>query len=209
MRDIDPELPLVKQQCLAGAATARYYYSHPFAEAFCQENAEILFHYLLQDGVRTDQLRMITVQPKNRSPHVMVLYSESHRFIDRLDASTPRLRERLRPDGLSSEQFAWAAYMTRDTTLLLDPWSRNKAISFAWAKEPQDVVGILDRAFADIGHRNGHPYTVSVTRPLASRRSQPSLGSAGSAGAGPRRAPVPSELEPSGSESSEPAPQAD
>ncbi|VVE74878.1 hypothetical protein PSP31121_00351 [Pandoraea sputorum] len=240
MRDIDPQLPLVKQQSLAGEATARYYCSHPFAEAFCQENAEILFHYLLQDGVSTDQLRMITVQPKNRSPHVMVFYSESHRFIDMLDASTPRLRERLRPDGLSSEQFAWAAYMTRDTTLLLDPWSRNKVISFAWAKEPQDVVDILDEAFADIGHRNGNPYTVSVTRPLASRRSQSSLGSASSAGSGsstsrsaPNSAPsssssrlsvpirpatsprrvsvpsVPSDLEPPGSESSEPAPQAD
>lgn len=188
MRDIDPQLPLVKQQCLVGEATARYYYAHPFAEAFCQENAEILFHFLVQDGVSTDQLRMITVQPKNRSPHVMVFYSESHRFIDMLDASTPRLRESLRPDGLSSGQFAWATYMTRDTTLLLDPWSRNKAVSFAWAKEPQDVVDILDVAFADIGHRNGNPYTVSVTRPLASRRSSPgsqsSLGSAGSAGTG-------------------------
>ncbi|AKC69195.1 hypothetical protein MB84_06490 [Pandoraea oxalativorans] len=233
MRDIDQRLPLVKQQCLTAEATARYYYSHPFAEAFCQENAEILFHFLLQDGVSSDQLRMITVQPKNRSPHVMVLFTESHRFIDMLDASTPRLRESLLPDGLSSGQFAWAAYMTRDTTLLLDPWSRNKAVSFVWADEPQDVVDILDVAFADIGHRTGSPYTVSVTRPLASRRSPPgsqsSLGSAGSAGtsrsslssssprlsasvrpaAGRRRASVPGDLEPSGRESPEPAPQAD
>ncbi|MFK0377358.1 hypothetical protein [Pandoraea sp. NPDC090278] len=237
MRDIDPQSSLVRQQFLAAEATARYYYSHPFAEAFCQENAEILFHFLLQDGVSSDQLRMITVQPKNRSPHVMVLFTESHRFIDMLDASTPRLRESLRPDGLSSGQFAWAAYMTRDTTLLLDPWSRNKAISFVWAEEPQDVVDILEVAFADIGHRTGSPYTVSITRPLASRRGSPgslsSLGSSGSSGAssgtsrsslsstsprlsasvrpapGQRRASVPWDLEPPGSESSEPASQAD
>lgn len=237
MRDINPNLPLVKQQSLVAEATARYYYSHPFAEAFCQENAEILLHFLLQDGVSSDQLRMITVQPKNRSPHVMVLFTESNRFIDMLDASTPRLRESRRPDGLSSGQFAWAAYMTRDTTLLLDPWSRNKAVSFVWANEPQDVVDILEVAFADIGHRNGSPYTVSVTRPLASRRSSPgsqsSLGSAGSSGtssgtsrsslssssprlsapvrpaAGQRRASVPWDIAPPGSESSEPAPQAD
>ncbi|UVA79890.1 hypothetical protein [Pandoraea commovens] len=238
MRDIDPQLPLVKQQGLVAEATARYYYSHPFAEAFCQENAEILYHFLLQDGVSSDQLRMITVQPKNRSPHVMVLFTESHRFIDMLDASTPRLRESLRLDGLSSGQFAWAAYMTRDTTLLLDPWSRNKAISFVWANEPQDVVDILDVAFADIGHRTGSPYTVSLTRPLASRRSSPgsqsSLGSPGSSGAssgtsrssllssssprlsasvrpaaGQRRASAQWDIEPPGSESSDPVSQAD
>ncbi|ODP32614.1 hypothetical protein [Pandoraea sp. ISTKB] len=76
--------------------------------------------------------------------------------------------------------------MTRDTTVLLDPWSRSKAISFARADSPQDAVDILDAAFSDIGHRTGSPYTVSVTRPLAVRKgvmsSQSSLGSVGSAG---------------------------
>ncbi|ODP32613.1 hypothetical protein [Pandoraea sp. ISTKB] len=90
MKDIDRRLPLPKQQRLTSEVTARYYYSHPAAEAFCQENAEILFYFLLQDGVDSDQLRLITVQPKNRSPHVMVIYTESHRLIDMLDASTPR-----------------------------------------------------------------------------------------------------------------------
>ncbi|VVD73682.1 hypothetical protein [Pandoraea anhela] len=185
MKDIDRRMPLVKQQRLTSEVTARYYYSHPSAEAFCQENAEVLFYFLLQDGIDSNQLRMITVQPKNRSPHVMVLYTESHRFVEMLDASTPQPRVSLRQDGISSSQFAWAAYMTRDTTLLLDPWSRNKAISFARADSPQDAVDILDSAFSDIGHRTGSPYTVSVTRPLAVRKgplsSQSSLGSLGSA----------------------------
>ncbi|MCI3207505.1 hypothetical protein DBA20_21400 [Pandoraea capi] len=186
MKDIDRRLPLVKQQRLTSEVTARYYYSHPAAEAFCQENAEILFYFLLQDAVDSNQLRMITVQPKNRPPHVMVLYTESHRLIDMLDASTPHPRLSLHQDGISSSQFAWAAYMTRDTTVLLDPWSRSKAISFARADSPQDAVDILDAAFSDIGHRTGSLYTVSVTRPLAVRKgtlsSQSSLGSVASAG---------------------------
>ncbi|VVE64247.1 hypothetical protein PCA31118_01541 [Pandoraea captiosa] len=185
MKGIDRRLPLIKQQCQAAEVTARYYYSHPFTEAFCQENAEILFFFLLQDGIDIDNLRMITVQPKNRSPHVMVLYSESTRLIDILDASTPHPRVSLHQDGISSAQFAWAAYMTRDTTLLLDPWSRSKAVSFARADTPQDAVDILDVAFTDIGHRIGSPYTVSITRPLTARKgllsSHSSFGSVGSA----------------------------
>ncbi|AKM30864.1 hypothetical protein AB870_13255 [Pandoraea faecigallinarum] len=184
MKDIDRQSPLVKQQRQAAEVTARYYYDHPFAEAFCQENAEILFRFLLQDGIDVSQLRMITVQPKNRPPHVMVLYTESPLFIEMLDISTPQPRLSLHQDGVSSAQFAWAVYMTRDTTLLLDPWSRNKAISFARADGPHDVVDILDAALSDIGHRSGYPYTVSVTRPLAGRRgtlsSQTSLGSVAS-----------------------------
>ena len=183
MRDIDRRLPLVKQQRLAAGETARYYYSHPSAEAFCQENAEILFHFLLQDGIGIDQLRMITVHPLNRSPHVLVFYTDSHRFMSILDASTPQPPVSLHRDGISSTQFAWAAYLTRDSTLLLDPWSRSKAISFARCDSPRDVVDVLDAAFADIGHSPGKPYTVSVTRPLTNPRgatsSQSSLGSAG------------------------------
>lgn len=189
MKDINRGAPLRKQQRQAAEATAMYYYSRPFAEAFCQENAEVLFYFLLQDGVDQDNLRMITVQPKGRAPHVMVLYSESREFIDILDRSTPQPKAPLREDGVTSSQFAWGAYLARDTTVLLDPWSRYKAISFARADTPQDAVDILDSAFAEIGHRTGYPYTVSVTRPLAARRhavigqtsSSTSLGSAASA----------------------------
>lgn len=188
MKDINRGASLRKQQRQAAEATAMYYFSRPFAEAFCQENAEVLFYFLLQDGVDQDNLRMITVQPKGRAPHVMVLYSESREFIDILDRSTPQPKAPLREDGVTSSQFAWGAYLARDTTVLLDPWSRYKAISFARADTPQDAVDILDSAFAEIGHRTGYPYTVSVTRPLAARRhavirqtsSSTSLGSSAS-----------------------------
>lgn len=185
-KDIDRRLPLMRQQRLAAEATATYYYSHPFAEAFCQENAEILLHFLLQDGIGANRLRMITVQPKNKPPHVMVLYTESSDLIALLDASTPNPRVILRQDGITASQFAWEAYVTRETTLLLDPWSRTKAVAFAWAEMPQDAVDILDAALLDIGHTAGNPCTISVTRPLTARRgvtgSQSSLGSLGSAG---------------------------
>ncbi|WP_353192425.1 hypothetical protein [Pandoraea pnomenusa] len=190
MTGIDRNAPLPRQQRLAAEATAVYYFSRPFAEAFCHENAEILFHFLLQDGVKADHLRMVTVQPNGRSPHVMVLYTESHHFIDMLDASTPQPPVPLHRDGITSDEFAWSTYMTRDTTVLLDPWSRSKAISFAQADRQEDVVAILDAAFADIGHQRGGGYTVSVTRPLnpvrssaSSHASHTSLGSVGSSGA--------------------------
>ncbi|MFJ2995759.1 hypothetical protein [Pandoraea sp. NPDC087047] len=180
MKGIDRRLPLAKQQRLAAEVTATYYYSHPFAEAFCQENAEVLLHFLLQDGIDVDHLRMITVKPKNKPPHVMVLYTESQALIELLDVSTPNPRVGLHQDGITAAQFAWEAYMTRETTLLLDPWSRSKAISFMGARTPKGAADILDAAFVDIGHTSGNPCTLSVTRPVASRR--PVLSSQSSGG---------------------------
>ncbi|APD13296.1 hypothetical protein [Pandoraea pulmonicola] len=189
MKHIDRHAPLARQQRLASEITTRYYFSHQGSEAFCQENAEILFQFLLEDGVPAEQLRMITVQPRHRAPHVMVLYSESRRLIDILDKVTPHPPVDFRPDGIGDTHFAWAVFLTRDKTVLLDPWSRSKAISFAGAGTQEDVVAILDAALADIGHRPGRRYVVTVTRPLSERRgpmsrqgSHGSLTSAGSSG---------------------------
>jgi hypothetical protein len=189
MKHIDRHAPLARQQRLASEITTRYYFSHRGSEAFCQENAEILFQFLLEDGVPAEQLRMITIQPRHRSPHVMVLYSESRRLIDILDKVTPHPPVGFRPDGISDAHFAWAVFLTRDKTVLLDPWSRSKAISFVGAGTQGDVAAILDAALADIGHRPGRRYVVTVTRPLTERRgpmsrqgSHGSLTSAGSSG---------------------------
>lgn len=163
---IDPNLPLIKQQCIASEITAMYYSSNTAAEAFCQENAEILFFSLRQNGLSRSQMRMITIKPQNRPPHVMILYSDSKHFIKLMDRSTPQLPNPGHPDGISHELFREAVYLTRQSTVLLDPWSTTKAISFAGATSRGHAGHLINRALIDIGHTPGNPYTVSVTRPL-------------------------------------------
>ncbi|VVD66265.1 hypothetical protein PCE31106_00359 [Pandoraea cepalis] len=193
---IDPHSTLFEQQREAALITAIHYdnYSeYPIpnlsSEAFCQENAEILFHYLLTRGVPSHHIRMITVQPQGRPQHVMVLYSESDQFIDLLDLSTPQPPVKGHVDGVGSDRFTAAVFLTRDTTLLLDPWSRIKASSFRRANDVEELMGMLDISLADAGHRAGNPYTVSLTRPYPTPRERAAAaqGSAASMG-NPRRA---------------------
>ncbi|MFJ2995754.1 hypothetical protein [Pandoraea sp. NPDC087047] len=176
---IDPNLPLIKQQCLASEITSMYYAWNTAAEAFCQENAEILFFSLRQNGLSRSQIRMITIKPHNRPAHVMVLYTDSKHLIELMDRSTPK-QPQLHPDGISHEFFLGAIYLTRDSTVLMDPWSQTKAISFTNAASTSDVGSMINRALIDIGHQPGHPYTVSVTRPLGTYRTSPSSVSSGS-----------------------------
>lgn len=183
MKRIKRNLPLARQQEEAALITAMHYHWNPYAEAFCQENAEILFHFLRVNGVPLENLRIITVKPKNRPPHVLVLYTESERLIGLLEEATPHPPLNVGPDGLIDMLFAREAYEARDSTVLLDPWSRSRATSFALATHAVAMVDTLDGAFAEIGHRPGSLYWVSITRPLGQRRgSASSLGSAGSGG---------------------------
>ncbi|VVD95126.1 hypothetical protein PFI31113_01796 [Pandoraea fibrosis] len=188
MKHIDRYAPLVTQQRQAAEITSRHYYWNHYAEAFCHENAEILFHQLLQRGISEDRLRIITVTPHQRSPHVLVLYTEAHDFITLLDLATPQPPVVDRRDGISGVTFGGFVYMNKGQTILLDPWSTTKAIEFSRAGNELDVIRTLDEAFADIGLQSGQPYTVSVTRPFGSRifgarqRSISSLGSTGSRG---------------------------
>ncbi|WP_242560811.1 MULTISPECIES: hypothetical protein [Pandoraea] len=185
MKRIKRNMPLLKQQEEASLITTMHYYWNHYSEAFCQENSEILFHYLLANDIPTDRIRMITVQPKNRPPHVLVLYTESERLIGLLEAATPQPPLNFEPDGINDMLFAREVYESRDSTVLLDPWSRARATSFAHANHAVDLVDTLDAAFADIGHRPGSMYRVSITRPLGTRRgSSISLGSAGSSRSG-------------------------
>ncbi|VVD94730.1 hypothetical protein PCA20602_01824 [Pandoraea capi] len=186
MRNIDREAPLLQQQQQVAAATAMYYSDNPQAEAFCQENAEILFHLLLESGVPEERIRMITFQPQHRPAHVMVLYTESETFIDMLHVATPQPMIHGRPDGIGDRMFSRAVFLTRDTTLLLDPWSRTKATGFGGTFTERDVQQRLNRILAALGHRDGHPFVVSITRPFGTHtpgsrmRSTSSSGSAGS-----------------------------
>ncbi|AKC69196.1 hypothetical protein [Pandoraea oxalativorans] len=183
MKRIKPSLPLLKQQEQAAQITALHYIWNPYAEAFCQENAEILFHFLLANQVPLENLRMITIKPKNRPPHVMVLYTESERLIRLLEEATPHPPLNVGPEGLIDMLFAREAYEARDSTVLLDPWSRSRATSFAHATHSLAMVDALDDALIEIGHRPGNIYWVSINRPLGQRRgSASSLGSAGSSG---------------------------
>uniref|UniRef100_A0A0H3WTA6 Uncharacterized protein n=1 Tax=Pandoraea faecigallinarum TaxID=656179 RepID=A0A0H3WTA6_9BURK len=183
MKHIKRNLPLIRQQEEASMITTLYYYWNRYTEAFCQENSEILFHYLLANGIPAERLRMITVQPRNRPPHVLVLYTESERLVALLEAATPQPPSNARPDGITDTVFAREVYESRDSTILLDPWSHSRATSFVRTNHAVEMVDALDAAFADIGHRPGHGYRVSITRPLDSRRaSVSSLASAGSGG---------------------------
>ncbi|VVD68184.1 hypothetical protein PCE31107_00471 [Pandoraea cepalis] len=175
---IDPNAPLIKQQRIASTITATHYGWREASEAFCQENAEILFHRLLENGISRDRIRMITLKPHNKPSHVAVLYTESDSFIELLDRSTPQPPSALHGDGISHELFQEAAYLTRDSTVLLDPWSTTKAISFARATSRRTTGRMIHRALADIGHVPGHPYVVSVTRPLGMHSATPSGRSA-------------------------------
>ncbi|WP_150807952.1 hypothetical protein [Pandoraea sputorum] len=185
---IPPDTPLYEQQRLAAVITASHYRLNPGTEAFCQENAEVLFHFLIENGVHGDCIRMITIHPKGRSPHALVLYTESEELIDALELATPVEYEGV--DGISGDNFAGFIMNARDSTLLLDPWSRVKAVGFALSKDPQETRRVLDAAFADVGHRPGGAFRVSLTRPLGPRRTgasrRGSLASQGSAGTASR-----------------------
>lgn len=169
MEHIDRFAPLVTQQRQAAEVTFRHYYRNHYAEAFCHENAEILFHQLLQSGVSEDRIRIINITPQRRSPHVLVLYTETHDLTTLLDLATPQPPVVNHRDGISGVTFSGFVYMNRGTTILLDPWSTTKAIEFSRARDERDVMRTLDDAFADIGHQSGQPFTVSVTRPFGSR----------------------------------------
>lgn len=183
---IPPDTPLYEQQRLAAVITASHYRLNLGTEAFCQENAEILFHFLIENGVHGDCIRMITIHPKGRSPHALVLYTESEELIDALEIATPVEYEGPGADGISGDNFAGLIMNAHDTTLLLDPWSRVKAVGFAMSKNPQETRRVLDEALVDVGHRPGEAYRVSLTRPLGPRRTgasrRGSLASQGSAG---------------------------
>ncbi|MFJ2995758.1 hypothetical protein [Pandoraea sp. NPDC087047] len=88
MKRIKRNAPLLKQQIEASLVTTMHYYWNQRAEAFCQENSEILFHYLIANDIPTSRIRMITVKPKNRPPHVLVLYTESEKLISMLESAT-------------------------------------------------------------------------------------------------------------------------
>lgn len=201
---LDPYATLFEQQREAAEITAIHYDSYVDTgvydlspEAFCQENAEILFHYLLARGVPSHHIRIMTIQPKSQPAHVMVLYTESDQFIDLLDLSTPQPPVQGYVDGISAERFTAALFLTRDVTVLLDPWSRIKASSFVDSDSIEEMMHELDIALADTGHRPGNPFRVSLTRPYpaprdralarrpsprGSRVSQGSTGSQGSQG---------------------------
>ncbi|WP_150575261.1 hypothetical protein [Pandoraea aquatica] len=197
---LDPYATLFEQQREAAEITAIHYDAYIDTgvydlspEAFCQENAEILFHYLLARGVPSHHIRIMTVQPKSQPAHVMVIYTESDHFIDLLDLSTPQPPIEGSVDGISSERFTAALFLTRDSTVLLDPWSRVKASSFADTDSIEELMTDLDMALADTGHRSGKPFRVALTRPypaprdraLAARSSPSgSRGSRGSQGSG-------------------------
>ncbi|WP_353192423.1 hypothetical protein [Pandoraea pnomenusa] len=204
---LDPHATLFEQQREAALITAVHYDTYLDTgvfelspEAFCQENAEILFHYLLTRGVPGAHLRMITVRPQGLPPHVMVLYTESDQFIDLLDLSTPQPPVKGEPDGVVGERFIASVFLTRDSTVFLDPWSRVKASSFADADDLRTMMDMFEVALEDSGLRLGTPFRVSITRPypeprasfpkllrdkgaidIAGPRSLPGAGSPGSA----------------------------
>lgn len=176
---IDPHSTLFEQQREAALITAIHYDNYVdnslldlSPEAFCQENAEILFHYLLARGIPGNNIRMLTVRSQGRPPHVMVLYTESDPFIDLLDLTTPQPPILGQDDGVSGDVFASALFLSRDSTVLLDPWSRIKASSFPWTNDVDEVRHVLDIALADTARIPGSPYTVSLTRPYPAPRER-------------------------------------
>ena len=191
-RRISPNAPLIKQQRTAASITAMYYAWNNAAEAFCQENAEILFYFLLQNNISKDRIRMITIKPQNRPPHVIVLYTESEHLIKLMDRWTPQPPHPIHRDGIGHDLFREAVYLTRHSTVLLDPWSKIKAISFAGVSNRSDAGRLISQALTDIGLTPGSPYTVSVTRPLGVHQAnlsgsigQVSAGSSGSSSSHP------------------------
>ncbi len=176
---IDRRLTLFEQQREAARMTADHYSHHAESgpahlspEAYCFENAAILFHSLLTRGVPGHHLRMITAKSKGVSGHVMVLYTKAGPFIDLLDATTPQPPLAGHLDGISDDLFAGALFLTRGSTVLLDPWSRIKASSFSEARNVDDVRRLMEIALADTGRDPASPYTVSLTRPSPSTRER-------------------------------------
>lgn len=183
---LDPHSTLLEQQREAALITTIHYDNYSdhnlldlSPEAFCQENAEILFHYLLMRGVSSNNIRMITVRSQGRPPHVMVLYTESDPFIDLLDLTTPQPPIFGHDDGIPGDMFAGALFLSRSSTVLLDPWSRIKASSFPWVNDADDVRRMLEVSLADTGRIPGSPFTVSLTRPYPAPRER-SISSSGS-----------------------------
>lgn len=177
---IPPDAPLFEQQRLAALITATHYRLNPRTEAFCHENAEILFHFLIENGVHGDCIRMLTIWPQFGEAHVLVLYTESAELIDVLEASTPLPDTGRRVDGITGSCFARLIMQARDRTVLLDPWSRVKAVGFALVRDEGEMSDVLDAALADIGHQPGELFTVALTRPRGRQRSR--IGSSASEG---------------------------
>ncbi|WP_087721684.1 hypothetical protein [Pandoraea sp. PE-S2T-3] len=166
LRDIDPTAPLSSQQRRAAELTAMYYLGRPGLEAFCHENAEVLFHFMLARGVPKSRLRMVTVRPQNRPAHVMLLYSESPVLIKMLEMATPQPPVEGLVDGLTHLEFARAILSSRYRSRLFDPWSRIKMVTFEQARSEREVSDMLAPTLQDAGYRRGAPYRISVTRPL-------------------------------------------
>ncbi|ALS60062.1 hypothetical protein [Pandoraea norimbergensis] len=166
LRDIDPTTPLSKQQRRAAEQTAMYYLERPGLEAFCHENAEVLFHFMLARGVPKSRLRMVTLRPQNRPAHVMLLYTESPVLIKMLEMATPQPPIEGLVDGLTHLEFARAILTSRYRSRLFDPWSRIKMVTFERARSEREVSDMLAPTLEDAGYRRGEPYRISVTRPL-------------------------------------------
>lgn len=166
LRDIDPTAPLSRQQRRAAELTAMYYLERPGLEAFCHENAEVLFHFMLARGVPKSRLRMVTLRPQNSPAHVMLLYSESPVLIKMLEMATPQPPVEGLVDGLTHLEFARAILSSRYRSRLFDPWSRIKMVTFEQARSEREVSDMLAPTLEDAGYRRGEPYRISVTRPL-------------------------------------------
>ncbi|WP_147284570.1 hypothetical protein [Pandoraea pulmonicola] len=183
MQNVDPNAPLHLQQREAAFITTMYYHFNPGTEAFCQENAEILLHFLISHGIPSQRLRMITVQPWNRAPHALVLYTESPELIAKLSAATPHPPTGFDRDGISGREFVLDGFHARRNTILLDPWSRTRATAFVHADSAEAVGKLVEAALADTGLAPGAPYSVALTRLYRmSRTSVSSSGNSASSG---------------------------
>ena len=166
MRHIDRKSPLLDQQRQAAKYTAQYYSEHPHSEAFCQENAEVLFHFMLTNGVPSRRIRMITLRPQNRPAHVMLLYTESPALISMLEMTTPQPPIEWLTDGVSHLDFARAILSSHRRSWLFDPWSRTKMVTFEGVRSEREISERLASTLEDAGFGRGEPYRISMTRPL-------------------------------------------
>lgn len=164
-RHIDPAATLEEQQQIAAEVTLNYYRDHPGSEAFCHENAEILFGNMIDFGVPPERIRMITMSPSTRLGHVAVLYSESPVIFAFLRAATPYQASRMRLDGLPAPVFAELIFESRDTTVLLDPWSANKIVSFKNAATSHDILDLIAPNLQEAGIQQHRHYQVTLSRP--------------------------------------------
>lgn len=148
---------LESRQESAARITTNYYEAHRGSEAYCQENSEILFQYLLDEGVSRKRLSMITFTDSD-SGHVAVLYTKH------MSAFKGMISED-KQAFLSEADFANTVFEQRATTLLLNPWGRAKLLGFEHAETPQDVVNTIDMATGEAGILSRFGYRVRATLP--------------------------------------------